>query len=320
MFQKSIQVLIVLLFATSLIFSQSKIKELTISGGCNYSGESLDTKVYTFESDKAAVEAVDRILEPVGLERNFEILAADVDNAAAVIFKETRYLLYNQAFIRRVKDVTKTDWSAISIMAHEVGHHLNGHTLIQGGSRPPTELEADSFSGFVLYKMGATLEEAQAAMNTIASEKGSATHPPKRSRLAAIESGWTKAKDQDKSASSKDKPKESPTISKESSKLVGTWTGEITESGYVQKITWQNFRDGTYKAWFSNPYGSPYYREGVWILNNGVLTQKSSNMFPQEISSGEIEWITDNHIKLTIINNADGPSSRGRTRHYYRQE
>ncbi|HMS39421.1 MAG TPA: hypothetical protein PKE69_04290 [Pyrinomonadaceae bacterium] len=320
MFQKGVQILAVLLFATTLIFSQSKIKELNISGGCNYGGGELDTKVYSFEGDKAATEAVDRILEPVGLERNFEIRAADVSNAAAVIVGETRYLLYNQAFIRRVKDVTKTDWSAISIMAHEVGHHLNGHTLIPGGSRPPTELEADSFSGFVLYKLGATIEEAQAAMNAIAGEKGSATHPPKRARLAAIESGWTKAKDQDKSTTNENKPKETPTISNESNKLVGTWTGEVTESGYVQKILWQNFKDGTYKIWFSNPYGSPYYQEGTFSLRNGILTQQSSNSFPQEISSGEIEWVTDNHIKLTIINNANGSASRGRTRHYFRQK
>lgn len=122
MFQKIIQVLVVFLFSTSLIFSQSKIQELKVNGGCNYNGETFDAKVYTFESDRAAVEAVDRILEPVGLERNFDIRAADVDNAAAIIVGETRYLLYNQAFIRRVKDVTKTDWAAISIMAHEVGH------------------------------------------------------------------------------------------------------------------------------------------------------------------------------------------------------
>ena len=187
----------VVLFAlTTTSFPQTKIKELPANGGCSYYGETLDSKIYTFESDEAAVDAIDRILDPTGLVRNFDIRAADVPNAAAIVYGETRYILYNQAFMRRVKNDTKTDWAAISIMAHELGHHLNGHTLDAKGSRPPTELEADSFSGFVLYKMGATLEEAQAAMNAIASEKGSATHPAKRSRLAAIESGWTKAKDQ----------------------------------------------------------------------------------------------------------------------------
>lgn len=198
MLQKSPLVLLVIFVLIITAFSQDRVKELVVNGGCNYYGESLGSKIYTFESEEAAIAAVDKILIPTGLVRNFNIRVADVPNAAAIIYGEDRYILYNQAFMRRVKSQTNTDWAAISIMAHELGHHLNGHTLTRGGSRPPTELEADSFSGFVLYKMGATLEEAQAAMNAFGSETGSDTHPPKRSRLAAIEAGWTKAKNQDK--------------------------------------------------------------------------------------------------------------------------
>ena len=29
-------------------------------------------------------------------------------------------------------------------VAHEIGHHLQGHTIQRGGSRPPIELEADN--------------------------------------------------------------------------------------------------------------------------------------------------------------------------------
>lgn len=114
--------------------------------------------------------------------------------------------------------------------------YLNGHTLIPGGSRPPTELEADSFSGFVLYKMGANLEEAQAAMNAIASEKGSETHPPKRSRLAAIESGWTKAKDQDKSNSTNPSTETKTTSNKvfQRSDLLGVWECLEQPENYVR--------------------------------------------------------------------------------------
>lgn len=218
---KIIHLLLVVMFvSTTTVFPQSRVKELIVNGGCNYDGEPFDSKVYSFESDAAAVAVVDRILDPLRLVRNFDVRAADVRNAAAVIRGETRYLLYNQEFIRRVKAVTKTDWSAISIMAHEIGHHLNGHTLIPGGSRPLTELEADSFSGFVLYKMGATLEQAEAAINAISSERGSSTHPPKHSRLAAIESGWTKAQDQVQTSRSEPKdPRTTPGTTRPSTKL-----------------------------------------------------------------------------------------------------
>lgn len=79
----------------------------------------------------------------------FEIKAADVSNAQARIVGDKRLILYNQEFMARVKRTTNTDWAAVSILAHEIGHHLEGHTLGKDGSRPADELEADRFSGHV---------------------------------------------------------------------------------------------------------------------------------------------------------------------------
>jgi hypothetical protein len=62
------------------------------------------------------------------------------------------------------------------------------------GSTPPKELEADFFSGYVMAKMGASLEEAKAAMSQIASPRASASHPAKADRLNAIANGWNDAK------------------------------------------------------------------------------------------------------------------------------
>ena len=81
----------------------------------------------------------------------------------------------------------------MALLAHEVGHHLNGHTIRKGGSTPELELEADEFAGFILHKLGATLQQSQNVMNYIAKEKESKTHPSKDSRLSAIEKGWNKA-------------------------------------------------------------------------------------------------------------------------------
>ena len=55
------------------------------------------------------------------------------------------------------------------------------------------ELEADEFSGFVLRKMGATLTEAQSALQLLANPYGSLTHPPAKDRLRAVEAGWMRA-------------------------------------------------------------------------------------------------------------------------------
>ncbi len=149
--------------------------------------------MYEFASNAEAIKIMNDMMKVVGLKPNFKVQAADVPNAAAVVMGTTRYILYNPKFIKSVDKNSNTDWSSISIMAHELGHHLNGHTLSNQGSRPKMELEADEFSGFVLRKMGASLEEAQAAMNLLASPYGSISHPPKAGRLRAIERGWRSA-------------------------------------------------------------------------------------------------------------------------------
>lgn len=133
------------------------------------------------------------ILSSIGLEPNFEVRTANIPNAAAVSYNGKRYILYNPKFISQLEKATGTRWAGISVMAHEIGHHLNGHTSTAASSQPALELEADAFSGFVLKKMGASLQEAQAAMNTLASAKASRTHPGRSDRLASIAAGWNKA-------------------------------------------------------------------------------------------------------------------------------
>lgn len=168
-------------------------QRIHIDKSCSFNNTLSEDDLYGFDSDENAEAALKRIMKHTGLPAKFKIMAANVPNAAAVIHGEERFILYNQEFMRRVKDVTRTDWAAVSILAHEVGHHLSGHTLDKIGSRPDKELEADKFSGFVLRKMGATLEQAKAAMANIASDAGSHTHPPKSARLTAIANGWYSA-------------------------------------------------------------------------------------------------------------------------------
>jgi hypothetical protein len=138
----------------------------------------------------------DQIMDAVGLKPNFEVIAANVPNAAAVTYAGKRYILYNPNFFAQLTKTTGTKWAAISVLAHEIGHHLDGHTVSQGGSQPALELEADEFSGFVLRKMGASLEEAQIAMRTAAQQRATATHPAQYDRLDAIAKGWNHADDQ----------------------------------------------------------------------------------------------------------------------------
>lgn len=152
-------------------------------------------------SDKDTRTVIKAILSVIGLKANFEIKQANIPNATAIIQKDKRYILYNPSFISSINNSVHTNWAAISILAHEIGHHLNGHTLVRGGSNHKVELECDEFSGFILKKMGASLKEAQAAVNELCREKEFPTHPGKKSRLKAIERGWNKADRQQKGLS-----------------------------------------------------------------------------------------------------------------------
>lgn len=138
-------------------------------------------------------DLLQQIINVTGLTENFELKEANVLNIEATITHGKRYILYNPAFITSINNVTKNKWSVMTLLAHEVGHHLNGHTMHRGGSKPRLELEADEFAGFILHKLGATLEQSQNVMYYIAREKGSKTHPSKDARLLAIEKGWDNA-------------------------------------------------------------------------------------------------------------------------------
>lgn len=173
---------------------------------CDYDGGARSgARTHRFGSVAEAEAAVDRILKVAGLTRNFVIEASyGVDNAeSGVDGNNHRYIYYNPTFMERMKEAARTDWAALAVMAHEVGHHLLGHRTEDGGRTPQEEeeirhrqeLEADRYSGFILRYMGASLSEAQSAVEAYRDRDGSPTHPPMAPRLEAIRAGWQEATD-----------------------------------------------------------------------------------------------------------------------------
>ena len=169
---------------------------------CSYDGApvTIDAHGLSGSDPGAGQQVVAEIMKYTGLPQNFDVLPhPQVPNAAAVILVGDdklphRVIAYNERFMADVQKATaNNNWAPVSIMAHEVGHHLSGHTIQPGGSQPPTELEADKFSGYVLYKMGALLGDAQKAMNTLVPEADGPTHPGRGKRVAAIAEGWEQA-------------------------------------------------------------------------------------------------------------------------------
>lgn len=142
-------------------------------------------------SEKQAKEAVHLIVKHSGLLPNFIVREnADVKTAIAYIKNRERYIEYNPAIIADIIDSTQNNWAAVSILAHEIAHHLLGHTLDPGKISPGDELACDKYSGFILQRMGASDQDAIAAIKVAGSVFGTRTHPPKYARVEAILQGW----------------------------------------------------------------------------------------------------------------------------------
>jgi len=151
---------------------------------------SIDTSLMKISNLQSMLQ---EIIDATGLHTSFELKEADVLNIEASVSHRKRYISYNPNYINSLNKITKNKWAVMTLLAHEVGHHLNGHTMRKGGSTPELELEADEFAGFILHKLGATLRQSQDVMHYIAKAKASKTHPSKSSRLFAIEKGWNRS-------------------------------------------------------------------------------------------------------------------------------
>jgi len=163
---------------------------------CNYNGGELpsDSMIFEFEASEEITNLIKKICDVYQVNINsFEIRAADVPNAAATIKSNKRFILYSRTFFNQTGNPDLSYWEKIAILAHEIGHHFNYHTLKNGEkTRQEQELEADKFAGGALYKLGANKEQALMAIERFATEHNTPTHPRKRARKEALLAGYEK--------------------------------------------------------------------------------------------------------------------------------
>ena len=141
---------------------------------------------------------INKIMDITGLQNRYQLKAMkDFNNCSAVCLNnnigQERFIQFDKAFLEAFQKRTNNRWFVFGVLAHEIGHHLNGHTLEGVGSRPNKEIEADEFAGFVMKKLGATLTEAQGIFSFLNATDGPPTHPVRAKRYAAIKRGWDKA-------------------------------------------------------------------------------------------------------------------------------
>ncbi len=165
----------------------------------------------SFSNNNEAQIALNKVINVLGISQRFAIYQCNgIDNCVAVTIRGIRYIFYDTYFMKEISNNANSYWTNLSILAHEIGHHINGHTVdvlaymtgeiepISLAEKRQQEIEADEISGYVLYKLGATLYQAQQAINSISLDGDDtySTHPNKTKRLNAIKIGYEKAKSQ----------------------------------------------------------------------------------------------------------------------------
>jgi len=165
---------------------------------CTYNTEKLPYNYYrylqgNYENDNQIDKIISEITSIIGLEKNFVYVnSPGINNCVALNYEGFRYILYDKTFLNKLSQNKSVKQSIyISVLAHEIGHHLQGHTLknISENDTKLSEIEADKFSGFVMAKFGYSLVEAQEAINSLP-QTPSKTHPDKLKRLLAIKEGY----------------------------------------------------------------------------------------------------------------------------------
>ncbi len=154
-------------------------------------GVAPGTQIMAFRSESQAEEMMARVLAYTGLRPNFVFRRDDSVGAGvamATLVEDRagntyRLIAYSQPEMTELRRRAGTDWALMMVLAHEVGHHVQGH-IVRGTPRMRDYQEqADEYAGFILNNMGATLEEARAAMTVVGA----------RSRISAVTDGWNRA-------------------------------------------------------------------------------------------------------------------------------
>ena len=259
---------------------------------------------------------VKKITGSIGLKPNFILVPCpNIQNCAALIYDDNlRYIVYDKPFMDNIAKSVGTNWSNLMILTHEIGHHLNGHTLIKGNKEEGRneELEADEFAGFILGKMGANIKQAIAAMDGIphpaCDVEYFSDHPCKIKRVNAIKSGWTKATGKKLLAPTvKQKAAQRKRYPVNTNILLGSWYTELDnerkKDGFMPLvITFSDSAKLHYRFFDSKGDSVITEYDSRFEFDNGVLAEVFPNFTEGKAS---IEMLSQRAFLLTIIRNGE---------------
>lgn len=149
-----------------------------------------------FLADSSYLQMLNTLSQVAGLHGILIPLYETYDYGSFAVFNLVNYqrsIWINKDFFKNVYDKTKSIYAPLSIIAHELAHHLYCHPLEYNPLYIQQELNADRYSGYLLRLAGTPKKEVSLALLNFADEAETTTHPDKLSRIKAVEQGWMEA-------------------------------------------------------------------------------------------------------------------------------
>ncbi len=266
-------ILTIILFVTLFKCSKAQIvdfygKKINVSGVCNSLG---------FSDDKDAKNYLNQVCSAAGIRSNFIMVQCNSIGTCLAIEKDgDPYILYDNIFLSNLKSSINygftekkiiqsnkdvKDWSSMTILAHEIGHHVNQHfskTIRSAYSVKELELQADEYAGHILYSLGASLQQGEKVFySSFVPINGSLEHPARVERIKSFEDGFNKEK----------------------LRFGGTRNDNTSKNNYSELILGNWIDDkGVVFTFFNNASfklsQNQSIKEGEWSLTNDVLNIK----------------------------------------------
>ena len=263
----------------------------TYSQNLDYHNKSESIKICTaiqgnnFGSNTDADAALDEILNVIGASKRFVLQeCSNINNALALTLNGVRYIMYDPEFMSSI--TSGNEWGKMYILAHEVGHNINGHTVdvlasndarrVSLAESRKQELEADEFAGFVLGRLGANLTDTLSGLQSLSDDDDSySTHPKRSKRMLAVKKGFEASGgyiDSSDIGVSRGKTVDSP----------------YSNSSYIGvKYVEMEFLDGIYKGYVSvkteKPFGYGQYRTVRGFTYNGEWSAGQYNGYGKQV-------------------------------------
>jgi hypothetical protein len=137
------------------------------------------------------------ITNSIFFDASFDLCSMDEKNVTVAPGPDRIKLIYGKPLFQPMLESPRTNWEAIALLAHEIGHivlHFNS-TQAHSGNIKSIELEADEFAGYILAKLGVPEETLKIfpkyGDNFVDSPQH---HGTPTERYRAAEKGWEKEK------------------------------------------------------------------------------------------------------------------------------